>query len=84
MNITFIMTYTCTDKASLSMFAVEVVNFRTDLIMIIPLQRIRSKKLSLFELRMMQQRNRNLWEFYLKNVPNTDYIWVKLHEIKNL
>lgn len=51
MNITFIMTYTCTDKASLSMFAVEVVNFRTDLInMIIPLQRIRSKKLSLFEL----------------------------------
>lgn len=84
MNITFIMTYTSTDKASLSMFAVEVVNFRTDLIMIIPLQRIRSKKLSLFELRMMQQRNRNLWEFYLKNVPNTDYIWVKLHEIKNL
>lgn len=50
MNITFIMTYTCTDKASLSMFAVEVVNFRTDLIMIIPLQKIRSKKLSLFEL----------------------------------
>lgn len=33
---------------------------------------------------MMQQRNRNLWEFYLKNLPNTDYIWVKLHEIKNL
>lgn len=32
MNITFIMTYTSTDKASLSMFAVEVVNFRTDLI----------------------------------------------------
>lgn len=50
MNISFIMTYTCTDKASLLMFAVEVVNFRTDLIMIIPLQKIRSKKLSLFEL----------------------------------
>lgn len=32
MYITFILTYTCNDKASLSMFAVEVVNFRTDLI----------------------------------------------------
>lgn len=50
MYITFILTYTCTDTASSSLFAVEVVNFRTDLIMIIPLQRIRSKKLSLFEL----------------------------------
>lgn len=50
MNIIFIMIYICIDKVSLLMFVVEVVNFRIDLIMIIFLQRIRFKKLSLFEL----------------------------------
>lgn len=50
MNIIFIMIYICIDKVSLLMFVVEVVNFRIDLIMIIFLQRIWFKKLSLFEL----------------------------------